>query len=610
MLERLIIELDTIAMHLDCASYLDLRCSFYQNLPVVPVLSAYAYKSELYELQYYDVYSHESKRYPISLHPDHYSDTTFDFAVSKSHYDIVKKILDSRKVSKETLKAIIQTYLDENYTKPQIGWEIVKFMIQHFNGDYNQMYNSLLAFRAVMYGFPDIILGTMNLPLVQSIHTFNDGFISVCESGTTEIVKVLLDNRLVNVNYRDPESLCTGLLCAGMNANKEIVELLLNIPETQILNGDLSHMMTYWTDHDLYFELFLLLLNEGRCMWDEMDNRPIELLCKIGLTKGVELLLKKPRVQVTVNAIRAAAKRKNMDLLAYLLQNYKHNPFPQVMQIACQFDNLIFFLDLLKDPRAPSIYDVIVELIRMKSNSIIRYILENNMLSVTDGHYRNLFACYAIRTDTIDLLFKILQTQPLVVDNRLLAYTYEAAMANKLTTLQVLLLQDNLWEHQVWEKMALKVAKQNHWKFARMCLCYPYFNPSYKYNSLLKLAADYSNTQLLDLIINHPNFKYNNDDSVFQLLMRKSDVKTTKFLMAKLDYDPGQKANLLFRNACRYSNERFIQYLLTLDSVNPQALGSIGAQNLVSRGEESLVGLLTHPKFWTIDHIHILFNKA
>ncbi|KAJ3255167.1 hypothetical protein HK103_006536 [Boothiomyces macroporosus] len=597
MLNILVFEIDIVASHLDFESYFELRCSYKNYFPTTPTLRSFGYIQKVQEIQPYElIYSEQYIEFPVKLNPESYSFGTFKCSIERGDYVHFKKMLLDDSVSKDEINAIIQSFLEKEVRQCRMGWDMVQYMNSEYGGGFQETYYSLLYFHASQNGHLDIIELLAENPLAQLLYTHNDIFIEACVHGYYEIVKYLVERSLVNVNYRDG-SMYSGLVYAGNRGSVEIVKLLLDLPQTTLLIGDLSYILSHFTKDEKYSQIFELFLHDHRSRWNEFDNIILINLCHSGYTKFVKAITSLPGVEVNATAIRYAVLNNYFAILKLLLEKCTFNPFPKVLKYACETFNPTTLGFLLKDPRAVLTLEVISDCLQFNSKNVLKYFAKHNLVDFSDKDIRNLFICYAVKCNNLKLLERLLNIGAPEYSNKIQREITSGAYNVNVNAIKLLLKEESLWGKRLWERASLNAVQVNRWDLIFMYLSYSNFNPSFNSNKLLYFAVQSSKTSTIKKIVTHPQFKYNNEIAPFNAAMRNSDIKATQYLMKHLDFDPGQYYNSLFRNACKYADKKYIEYLLTLDKVDPTVLDYEAAVELVKRKDEDILPLLDHHKF-------------
>ncbi|KAJ3273473.1 hypothetical protein HDV01_004393 [Terramyces sp. JEL0728] len=591
MLEKLKVELEVIGSHLVASDYLELQCSFHNNLSKIPVLALRAFKDSTVAFS-------SEHTYPVKLSSDYFGEDSFNYAIEIEDLETVRNILKSHCISKSVLEKTIQTFIDANVQKPKIGWEITNYLQSHHNTLINDFYSSILYCQSARFGHLDIFLELMHHPTADVVHSQNEIFVEACKFGSLQMVRLLIDLPVVNVNYLDQDEL-TGFTYAILKGNVDVIKHLLNLPVI-LNNGDLTYAVSGWLNEPKYEETLDLLMADNRPNWNETNNGPINCLCSSGNLNAIQRIFAREDFDRNTEfnfAANNAAYHGHINILEYLFANTSCNPFPDILTYPCQSRNLETFEYLVKDPRANVNENTIYWAMHSNAFVIMQYITDNSLADLSNSGIRSVLASYSISKEQGQILPKLLKIGPIELTKSLEAVIYSAVVAGKLDGVVDMLKYGEITDHPIWEKCSLKAAQTNKWKLVEAILDCPGFAPSYKKNQLLRHACENNMLSAVKKIVQHPNFRYKNEDAPFMALVKNSNAEIMKFMLESVKYDPAEKRNLLFRNACKYSSQYFIKFLLNVDGIDPADLNYQAVVNLLSRKDKDMSHLLELGKF-------------
>ncbi|KAJ3255168.1 hypothetical protein HK103_006537 [Boothiomyces macroporosus] len=598
MLEKIGVELEIVGRHLAIQDYLELLYALNYRLPLIPHLSYPAYR-----LSFPNIKSSEYKcscKYGAKLHSDYYSDESFKFVFQVSDLETIRSMLLSHSVSIETLLVAIGEIIQEEIVIPQIGWEISKYLLDFHQIPIDPHYTSIMYFQAAGLGMLELV-SLLILDLnAQSFYSHNEVFVEACRAGNPDMVEFLMGQQFIDINYREGPNGCSGFSIAAAIGNFKVFKLLLAEPTMVIEEGGLTYLLSCWRNEPKYMEMFEILMEDERAVWNELDNMPLSSLCITGLVGAVEKLLQRDDVDPAADSCRAveyAVINDNLDILNLLLQIPSVNPFPGIFTFPCQSQNFGILNRLLQDPRGIVTINPLNAAISSKSELVIDFIVENNHLDLCDNQIRSALASFAVLFQKEEILKKLLKIKEISIDARLEAAIFDALSLGNTKAINFLISDDTIEDGLLWQRLALKSANQNRWELIYLLLNSPKFSPSFKKNELLTLSCEHSVSIITEKIVEHPNFTYQHEDGMFMALMRNSNIQDTRYLLENLPFDPSQKRNLLFRSACKYSTKEYIEYLLTLDKVDPTELNYQALKSILARKDDSLVDLVNTGKF-------------
>ncbi|KAJ3255170.1 hypothetical protein HK103_006539 [Boothiomyces macroporosus] len=599
MLEKLNVELELIARHLAISDYFKLYFALHSCLPKIPEQSFHSYKESVTLLNNSQKFKHSGKEYPIRLSSDYYHLEAFDFAIEVSDLNTFRKVLVSGSLAQKELETTIQRFVDEEIDKPRIGWEIVNRLHNHHHALLNDFYSSILYFQSVTHGMVDIFLELMNHPHCDIVHSQNDVFLEACKYGREQIVRILRNHPQVNINYRDESRELSGFAYAAYDGHLETVKYLLEQPIT-LAPGDLTYITCSSQKGTVVNKLVGILINDNRANWSEFENGPITSLCTKGHTKALKKVLNLGQIDPNsdfVHAANCAVQHRNYGCLDLLFSKTNVNPYPDIVNFTLDSDDLEGFKYLMEDPRALVTKNTIFWMVNSKAPNILEYVMENHLADLSNSEIRNSLALHFVKNNQKNYLERLLKIGKIEITPKLEAIFFNSMRTGNAEGLLTLLQEVKIVTGPVWERCSLKAAKKDQWKVVEKLLDSAEFTPSYRKNELLRLACEKNRFPVVKKIIQHPKFKYGDEDLPFMALMRNNNAKIMRFMMANLPFDPAQKRNLLFRNACKYSKKYFIRYLLTVDRIDPTDLNHQAAINILKRNDDELNELLKLKQF-------------
>ncbi|KAJ3255171.1 hypothetical protein HK103_006540 [Boothiomyces macroporosus] len=598
-MERLYNELDIIASHLDIEAYYNLRYAIANSLPAEPHLSLYMYRLETTSCKGPISDAH----YPVKLDSRYFCDEAFEFAERISDTETVSRILATHNVSKFMLEKVFQKSSGQFYKSPKIGWLISKYMLEYYKIPIDAKYSSLLYFQAATFGYLQIVRELVDLPTVETVYSHSRVFVQACLNNRTDVACFLLEKPLVDINFRAVSGSrgYSGLMKAIGHGNLTLVCKLLSFPHLVIQMRDLSEGLSTWkykTDKTELMKVFHVLLNDKRLMWNELDNRPLKEICAAGMEEAAKLLLLLPGISLDNDVIFAAAFYKQYQLVNTLLADFDINPFPEILVYPCRSKSLAEFQSLMKHQHAKIDLHVLRKAIYFRSHGIINCMIKDNYLDLSDHTVHNIVAGYAVKHEKVEMLKRLAQIRKFEYTSRLSNNIYLACRKGSMAGIFYLLdtLVNSHGDEKCWSISSILQAKHNNWGLVDRLLDHPWFNPSHKRNILLKLACKFENFEIVQKITRHPRFQMKKREYPIDFLIQTSNIHITDYMIRHTEFDPATMRNYLFRKAAKYSCKEYIEYLLTVDEINPLDLIHKTVPTILER-HESFCTILNHPKF-------------
>ncbi|KAJ3319257.1 hypothetical protein HDV06_006585 [Boothiomyces sp. JEL0866] len=138
-------------------------------------------------------------------------------------------------------------------------------------------------------------------------------------------------------------------------------------------------------------------------------------------------------------------------------------------------------------------------------------------------------------------------------------------------------------------------AEKNYWEFVSIAIHFNAVDVSVKSNKLLYNAVKCKQFEIIKLLVKHPRFKNEDLNETFDVLMRNSETRTARYLIENLETNLDLEK--YFINACQFSNQSFIIYLLEMHNFDPKPLKDQAAEAIRERPSPHLQIVLDHPKF-------------
>ncbi|KAJ3255169.1 hypothetical protein HK103_006538 [Boothiomyces macroporosus] len=542
-----------------------MRFAIQSDLNEIPKSTLTAYKLSTSS---YDRKS-TSQIYPVQLLKDCYGEEAFEYALAIVDMKTFVDVLYSNTIEISVIQNTIQNIMNENISEPKLAWQLLKYCELNRIEIENDFFVSLLYSRAAETGCVDIIKSLMHNQKAEIAKSHNEVFIVAAQNGQTEVVQAMMYQPFININYRDEHFDGTAFVNAAAEEFAETARVLFSHPDLILANGDITDIFNGCTYTPESMKIFHMLYEDSRAVWNENNNGPIVALSSSGLTEAVDILLDRDDIDPTVRSNRAAmmaAWNSKKEVLKLLLYKAKVNPYPKIFIYPCRCDDLAVLEILMDDPRSFIDVQSIGKAVTENACPVINRILEKNFADLSDIHIRSVLAVYCIHNENIDLMNKLLRIGSVNPTSRIMEAIIQIAKDGKFKAAEILFEEKNFRKVQFWEKCSIKLATNNLWKLTDMLLAHGSFNPSFKKNALLTLACERERFSIIRKITDHPAFRYRNEFAPFHALILVNNIGVTGYLLGKLNFDPTQKDNLLYRTACKYASKYYIDFISSLEN--------------------------------------------